>query len=43
MPGILILAVLAVFIAVVAIRTIRFVPKPKPEVSDDTVSLEVSG
>ena len=43
MPGILILAVLAVFIAVVAIRTIRFVPKPKPEVSDDTVSFDKDG
>ena len=32
MIGYLILAVLAAFIAVVAVRTIRFRPKPQPEV-----------
>lgn len=40
MVGILILAALVVFIAIVAVRTIRFTPKPQPAVSEETVSFD---
>ena len=36
MIGYLILAAFLLFIAVIAVRTVRFTPKPQPEVSDDT-------
>lgn len=36
MIGYLILAAFLLFIAVIAIRTIRFIPKPQPEISDET-------
>ena len=38
MIGYLILAVLVAFIAVVAIRTIRFRPKPQPEVTKEEIA-----
>ena len=38
--GYLILALVAVFVAVVAIRTIRFTPKPQPPVSQEEVSFD---
>ena len=40
MIGYLILAILVVFIAVVAIRTIRFRPKPKPEVTKEEIAFD---
>ena len=40
MIGCLILAVIAVFIAVVAVRTIRFTPKPQPVTSDVEVTFD---
>ena len=40
MIGYLILAVLVAFIAVVAIRTIRFRPKPKPEVTKEEIAFD---
>ena len=39
MFGIL-LAALAVFVAVIALRTIRFTPKPQPEISDETFDFD---
>ena len=36
MIGYLILAAFLLFIAVIAVRTVRFTPKPQPEVSDET-------
>ena len=36
MIGYLILATFLLFIAVIAVRTVRFTPKPQPEVSDET-------
>ena len=35
MIGYLILALVLVFVAIIAIRTIRFTPKPQPEISDE--------
>ena len=43
MLALLILAAAAVFVAVVAVRTIRFTPKPQPKVSDETVSFDGDG
>ena len=43
MAGILILAAVAVFAAVVALRTIRFIPKPQPTTSNETVSFDKDG
>ena len=43
MVGILILAALVVFIAVIAVRTIRFTPKPQPVVSEEAVSFDKDG
>ena len=40
MIGYLILTILVVFIAVVAIRTIRFRPKPKPEVTKEEIAFD---
>ena len=40
MIGYLILAVLVAFIAVVAIRTIRFRPKPQPEVTKEEIAFD---
>ena len=40
MLGFLILAALAVFIAVVTVRTVRFTPKPQPVTSDEEVSFD---
>ena len=40
MIGYLILAVLAAFIAVVAVRTIRFRPKPQPEVTKEEIAFD---
>lgn len=40
MTGYLILAVLAIFIIVVAVRTARFTPKLQPSVSDEAVSFD---
>ena len=40
MIGYLILAVLACFAAVVAVRTLRFRPKPQPEISDETFTFD---
>ena len=36
MIGYLILAAFLLFIAVIAVRTVRFTPKPQPEISDET-------
>jgi len=38
--GWIILAVLAVFLAVILIRTFRFTPKPQPEISQEPVSFD---
>ena len=43
MAGILILAAVALFVAVVAVRTIRFTPKPQPVTSNETVSFDKDG
>ena len=43
MFGLLILAALAVFAAVVALRTIRFTPKAQPAASNETVSFDKDG
>ena len=40
MIGWLILAALAAFIAVVAVRTIRFTPKPQPDISDEEITFD---
>ena len=40
MLGFLILAALLIFVAVVAVRTIRFTPKPQPEISDETFDFD---
>lgn len=40
MIGYLILAVLVAFIAVVAVRTIRFRPKPQPEVTKEEIAFD---
>ncbi len=40
MIGWLILTALAAFIAVIAVRTIRFTPKPQPEISEEEVSFD---
>ena len=40
MFGILILAVVIVFFAVVAIRAIRFTPKPQPQISNETFDFD---
>ncbi|MDD5863050.1 MAG: M20/M25/M40 family metallo-hydrolase [Firmicutes bacterium] len=40
MIGYLILAILVLFIAVVAVRTIRFRPKPQPEISQEEISFD---
>ena len=40
MIGYIILAALAVFVAVIAVRTIRFTPKPQPEISDETFDFD---
>ena len=40
MAGLFILAAVAVFVAVIAIRTARFTPKPQPAVSDEEVSFD---
>ena len=40
MFGILILAVILVWVAVVAVRTIRFTPKPQPALSDETFDFD---
>ena len=36
----LLLLLLAVFIGIVAVRTVRFTPKPQPETSNETVSFD---
>ena len=38
--AVLILALIAVFVAVIAIRTIRFTPKPQPEISHETFDFD---
>ncbi len=43
MTGYLILAVLALFIAVVAVRTARFTPRPQPPVSAEPVAFDREG
>lgn len=43
MIGYLILAVLVIFIAVIAVRTARFTPKPQPAASEKTVSFDENG
>ena len=40
MVGILILVVILAFVAVIAIRTLRFTPKPQPAVSNETYELD---
>ncbi len=40
MIGYLILTILVVFIAVVAVRTIRFRPKPQPEVTKEEIAFD---
>ncbi len=40
MIGYLILALVLLFAAVVAVRTIRFTPKPQPEISDEELSFD---
>ena len=40
MFGMLILAVVLAFIAAIAIRTIRFTPKPQPEISDEVFDFD---
>ena len=40
MIGYLILFLIAVFVAVIAVRTVRFTPKPQPAVSDETFDFE---
>ena len=40
MFGLLILAAIAVFAAVVIVRTVRFTPKPQPATSDETVTFD---
>ena len=40
MFGILILAVVLLFLAVVTIRAIRFTPKPQPQISDETFDFD---
>ena len=40
MIGCLILALVLLFIAVVAVRTARFTPKPQPEISDEEISFD---
>ena len=40
MIGYLILAVLAAFLAVVAVRTIRFRPKPQPAVTKEEIAFD---
>ena len=39
MLGMILLAALALFVAVIAVRTIRFTPKPQPAVSEETFEL----
>ena len=43
MIGGMIAGILAAFLAVVAVRTIRFKPKPQPPVSEDPVSFDENG
>ena len=38
--ALVIFAAIAVFVAVIAIRTIRFTPKPQPEISDETFDFD---
>ena len=40
MIGCLILALVLLFAAVVAVRTVRFTPKPQPEISDEEISFD---
>ena len=40
MIGYVILFLIAVFVAVIAVRTVRFTPKPQPAVSDETFDFE---
>ena len=40
MVGILILVVILAFVAVIAIRTLRFTPKPQPELSQEEVTFD---
>lgn len=40
MIGYVILLLIAVFVAVIAVRTVRFTPKPQPAVSDETFDFE---
>ena len=40
MLGYIILAALLVFLAVIAVRTIRFTPKPQPKISDETFDFD---
>ena len=40
MIGYLILAVLLIFIAVIALRTANFKPKPQPQISEEEVSFD---
>lgn len=40
MLGILILALIVLFVAVIAVRTIRFTPKPQPEICDETYDFD---
>ena len=40
MLGYLILILIIVFAAVIAVRTIRFTPKPQPPISEETFSFD---
>ena len=40
MLGMILLVALALFVAVIAVRTIRFTPKPQPAVSEETFELD---
>ena len=43
MIGTFILTALLVFVAVIAIRTLRFTPKPQPPVSEETFDFDREG
>ncbi len=43
MLGFLILALVVIFVAVVAVRTARFTPKPQPAISDEEITFDKDG
>ena len=43
MMGLILLLALGLFIAVIVVRTVRFTPKPQPEISDETYDFDREG